>query len=56
MPEEKCPGCGCEIGENAWEKDGKTYCCQPCADEESCICGCCDESVLDEAEDKAQAK
>lgn len=41
MTEELCPVCGCSIGNNAYEKDGVSYCCEPCASGSPCECGCC---------------
>ena len=41
MTEELCPVCGCAIGDGAYEKDGQTYCCEPCASSSPCECGCC---------------
>jgi hypothetical protein len=42
VAEELCPVCGCVIAENAYEEDGKTYCCKPCASSSPCECGCCE--------------
>ena len=36
-----CPVCGCQIAEDAYDKDGVLYCCQPCAEAGQCECGCC---------------
>jgi len=47
MEEQKkqiCPTCGCVIGSNAYEKEGATYCCEPCATNNPCKCGCCTET------------
>jgi len=47
MEEQKkqiCPVCGCAIGSNAYEKEGVTYCCEPCATNGVCECGCCTET------------
>ena len=38
-----CPACGCVIGSSAYNKDGKAYCCEPCASNKGCECGCCKE-------------
>lgn len=45
MAQRACPGCG--MPENNWTandgkghpKDGKTYCCQGCAEAGRCTCG-----------------
>jgi len=47
MEEQKkqiCPICGCAIGSSAYEKEGVTYCCEPCATKNVCECGCCTET------------
>ena len=50
MTEQICPVCGCSIGDEAYEKDGLKYCCEPCADQVGqCGCGCC---LLVENKDK----
>jgi hypothetical protein len=38
-----CPVCGCTIvPDEAHEKDGVWYCCEPCAmGQGQCGCGCC---------------
>ena len=41
MTEQICPTCGCAISDDAYEKEGVTYCCEPCATSERCECGCC---------------
>jgi hypothetical protein len=42
MTEQICPVCGCSIGDESYEKDGVTYCCEPCATRSGqCDCGCC---------------
>ncbi|HEY49535.1 MAG TPA: hypothetical protein G4O13_05775 [Dehalococcoidia bacterium] len=42
MTEQICPVCGCTIEEGGYEKEGVTYCCEPCADgTTSCECSCC---------------
>ncbi len=41
--EQICPSCGCFTGLDAYEKDGLFYCCEPCAENNECECGCCDE-------------
>jgi len=48
MPEQICPACGCTIVGAGHEKEGVTYCCEPCASGQSsqCQCGCC--SVVEE--------
>jgi len=43
MEEETCPECGCMIEENAFEKEGITYCCEACATGCECECGCIEE-------------
>ncbi|MFC2021002.1 hypothetical protein ACFLU1_04330 [Chloroflexota bacterium] len=44
MATQLCPVCGCTIDDKAHEKEGVTYCCQPCAEgvSEQCSCGCCE--------------
>ena len=42
MAEQICPVCGCTIAEEAYEKAGVTYCCEPCATGGECECGCCE--------------
>ena len=37
-----CPVCGCAIADDAYEKEGVTYCCEPCATGGTCECGCCE--------------
>ncbi len=39
-----CPVCECTIGDGAHEREGVTYCCQPCAEgrKDQCSCGCCE--------------
>jgi hypothetical protein len=50
-PEQLCPVCGCTIAEAGHEKEGVTYCCEPCAtDSTVCDCGCCHH--VEEAEQK----
>ncbi len=39
-----CPVCGCVVGSDAYNKDGVTYCCEPCATQNECECGCCKEA------------
>ncbi len=42
MTVQLCPVCGCSIGDEAYEKEEVTYCCEPCATGEGqCACGCC---------------
>ena len=41
--EQFCPACGCVNGENAYEEEGVVYCCEGCAVDDECECGCCDE-------------
>ena len=50
MAEQICPVCGCPVGEGAYEKDGKAYCCEPCATGSVCVCGCCSIGEVGEAE------
>ena len=40
MSEKLCPACGCVIGEDAYEEEGVVYCCELCAGELACDCGC----------------
>jgi hypothetical protein len=44
MAEPVCPECGCGIKDEAFEKGGVLYCCEPCATSCDCECGCLDES------------
>lgn len=48
MAAQLCPACGCEVGEEAFEEDGVVYCCESCATDGQCECGCC------EAEEKEE--
>lgn len=41
--EQLCPSCGCFSDTDAYEKSGILYCCEPCAVEDECGCGCWDE-------------
>jgi len=43
MAEQLCPVCGCQIIGEGIEKEGKVYCCEPCASGQAsgCDCGCC---------------
>jgi hypothetical protein len=52
MAEQLCPACGCVIVGAGYEKEGVTYCCQPCASGSSnqCDCGCC--AVTEESEEE----
>jgi hypothetical protein len=36
-----CPACGCTITGGGYEKGGVKYCCEPCATDNACNCGCC---------------
>ena len=27
-----CPDCNCKVGDNPVQREGKSYCCQACAD------------------------
>ena len=50
MAEQICPVCACTIIPNkTYEKEGVTYCCEPCATGQGqCECGCC--TVVEEQE------
>ncbi len=49
MTVQLCPVCGCSIGDEAYEKEEVTYCCEPCATGEGqCACGCC--TIVEEQE------
>jgi hypothetical protein len=39
--EQICPACGCFVVGVGFRKAGKVYCCEPCAEESQCACGCC---------------
>jgi hypothetical protein len=41
MTEEVCAVCSCTVGEEAVEKDGVAYCCEPCAEGEPSECVTC---------------
>ncbi len=41
MVEQLCPVCGCSVSDEAHEKGGAVYCCEPCATGSVCECGCC---------------
>ncbi len=45
--EEICPACGCFSGSDAYEREGVVYCCEPCALNDECECGCCEEEEED---------
>ena len=47
MAEQVCPECGCEIMDEAFEKEGVLYCCEPCATGCNCLCGCLEKPVED---------
>jgi hypothetical protein len=44
MAAQECPKCGCNVSGNGFKRGGVTYCCEPCADNCKCECGCIDES------------
>ncbi len=37
---DKCPKCNCEISGEGYQKDGITYCCKSCAEDDNCNCEC----------------
>ena len=43
MAEQLCPVCGCTVvPDEAYEKEGVVYCCEPCATGQGqCECDCC---------------
>lgn len=41
MTEQLCPVCSCVVIGTGYEKEGVTYCCEPCASGGRCVCGCC---------------
>ncbi len=41
MTEQTCAACSCPIGSEVVEKDGVTYCCEPCAEGEPSECATC---------------
>jgi hypothetical protein len=43
MEQTVCPKCGCYVTDGGYEQGGKTYCCRPCAMDQECECGCCEE-------------
>jgi len=43
MGQQRCRRCGCVIGQQAYEKNGISYCCQACAERFECECGCISE-------------
>ena len=47
MTKQICPVCGCEISGGGYEKDGISYCCEPCAEGGRCECGCCHPQATD---------
>ena len=51
-----CPTCGCIIGNEAYEKEGIAYCCEPCANESPCQCGCCKTVKVEKKPAKADQK
>ena len=52
MAEQLCPVCGCTIvPDDAYKKEGVTYCCEACYTEQGqCECGCC--GIVDEEQEK----
>ncbi len=52
MPEQICPVCGCDVGEQMYEREGIVYCCEPCAAGSACECGCCE--VVEDAEEEGE--
>jgi hypothetical protein len=42
MTKQICTTCGCFFEGEGFEKDGKAYCCEPCAEDGQCECGCCE--------------
>ena len=40
--EQVCPVCGCQLGEHPYKKGEVLYCCEPCATDAQCECGCCE--------------
>ncbi len=49
MAEQICPVCGCTVATDAYEKEGVSYCCEPCATGTECECGCCE--IVEEKEE-----
>jgi hypothetical protein len=45
MAKKTCPTCGCIIASSGYETGGVVFCCEPCATNEPCGCGCCDEGT-----------
>ena len=56
MAEQLCPVCGCTITpDEAYEKEGVMYCCEPCATGQGqCECDCC--AIVEEQECCQSAK
>ena len=52
MAEQLCPVCGCTVAGEGHEKQGVTYCCEPCSTSSgsACECGCCE--IVEEPEKK----
>jgi len=54
MANETCPVCGCFIASGGYEISGAVFCCEPCAEDGPCDCGCDGEKwKLSKAADKA---
>ena len=51
MTAETCPQCGCAIVGTGYEMNKMIYCCVPCANGDSCVCGCCGIAEEDEEAD-----
>ncbi|MBI2906879.1 MAG: hypothetical protein HYX92_04385 [Chloroflexi bacterium] len=49
MVEQLCPECGCAIVGTGYELNNLIYCCSPCANGDSCVCGCC--GIVEENEE-----
>ena len=52
MAEQLCPVCGCTVVGAGYEKEGVTYCCQPCASGSSSQCECSCYTVAEESEER----
>ena len=48
MAKKMCPTCGCIIASSGYETGGVVFCCESCAKNEQCGCGCCGEETKTE--------
>jgi hypothetical protein len=56
MAKKICPTCGCVIASGGYETGGVVFCCEPCAKDEPCGCGCCNEEKKPEKKPRRKCK